>query len=143
MELCLGKLDLIDNMLSSLETSNNPGYHERRIQLYSTFDFPSDLDQANDSPRPTAQLKKHTIQKIDQIEPSTLLRLKRSKSLRSVSPSECSTPKLVLNKEFEFLDLLYKDGSLNDSQIDTGLNHESKDKKLMYHLKINNNYIEK
>jgi hypothetical protein len=47
-------------------------------------------------------------------------KLKRSKSF--YTPANCSTPKLCLSKELEFLNILYNEGSLNDSQ--TEVNNE-------------------
>lgn len=65
--------------------------------------------------------------RLTHLQPNTSLKLKRSQSFQN-TPSKCSTPKFILKNEFEFLNLLYDEGSLNDSQMEMGDSNDEPEK---------------
>lgn len=138
---CTEKLDLIDNMLSNFETLGNFFFLSKSIFRILYF-LIKDSDDENTEETPKA-LDERTYEPLhknvpNQIQspllsdstnrsrsflnqPSSLLKLKRSQSFQT-KQANCSTPKFAIGKELEFLNILYNDGSLNDSQIEQDLN---------------------
>ena len=78
------------------------------------------LELAMNKDEPMEPLNRESINIKSRIDETHLndssFKLKRSKSF--YTPGKCSTPKLCLSKELEFLNILYNEGSLNDSQME-------------------------